>query len=1373
MKRFFCLLLSFVMVLGILPISAFAGEVPAGTEVSETVEETTVPTEPAETIPLPDLEGFIQGEPILVDGREMSGDELFAGYVESVFYSQDQGVLYSTGDESAGSKLTGDEKKVYDALVPIIKKIASGERASTIINISPYSAEAPVTFTGSFDDLDVHLVTKALTSDHPYEMYWASGGWSYSWSPSSGTLQNFTLRIQVAANYRGGDEFTTNTTKTAATVTAANNAKAIANKYAGKSDYDKICGFRDEICALVCYDYDAAENDTSSINNSPWQLINVFDKDPDTNIVCAGYAKAFQYLCDLSGLTCYYVTGYTNGYHAWNIVTLEGKNYLVDLTNTDDCEMPGYVMFGFDGCVFLAGSSNGSASAGYTFTNSYGSDLTYQYDAEMFDLWGTGILTLSSASYSPCSHTYTSKVTKQPTEYETGIRTYTCSKCGSSYTETIAKLKHIHKYSPVVTAPTCTQQGYTTYTCRCGDTYKADYTDPAVHTEVIDPAMEATCQKTGLTEGSHCSVCGEVLTAQKVAPIVDHSYVNHRCKWCGLIGGYCGDELVWRLDDTNGILYIQGTGTMYDYSAATGNQPWAEFAGQITRIVIESGAEDIGDAAFAGLANLTNVTIPSSVTSLGISAFSGCTALVKTVIPSSVTQIGNLAFQNCTSLSDLTLSSGLTSIGAHAFQNCTSLAQISLPGTVTELGSYAFADCAALTKITLPKGITVISEALFHKCTGLTEVSLPSGITAIGDRAFYGCSALTQIDLPGKVTGIGSDAFYGCAGLTELTVPAGVESIGFYAFAGCDDLSVFRFLGDAPAFEELVFHGITAVAYYPTDNATWTDDVKQQYGGNITWVEQTGTVDEYSGICGDDLTWKYDSESATLTISGTGDMYDYETDKLNQENWTYTATHPWQAFAPLIQYVVIEGGAASIGDLAFYECTSLKQVTIPDSVTDLGSQTFFDCIRLNQATIPEGVTAIGQGTFWGCSALTGIHIPETVTTIGNQAFAFTGLTEVTVPANVETVGALAFEYCSDLNSITFTGNAPAFGNNVFYSTSSIAYYPGDDDTWTTDVRQDYGGDIRWVPVGGAVSLGVTRISGKDRLQTAFTIADKLKAVLGVDRFSSIIIASGDTFADALAGSYLAAVKNAPILLSRGGDADNLDYIQENLSDEGIVYILGGTAAVPQSMEDLLIANNISYERIKGKTRLDTNIEILKKAGINGDEILVATGWNFADSLSASATGKPILMVNNNTGTLTANQKAYLNTLGYMKFTIIGGTGAVSDQLAIQLDEYGDVTRIYGRTREDTSVKVAQACFHDPSTALLAYSRNFPDGLCGGPLAYALGAPLLLTKGGAETSAAQYVSENPIRTGYILGGVAAVSDESAMLVFGLDSADDIQ
>ena len=99
------------------------------------------------------------------------------------------------------------------------------------------------------------------------------------------------------------------------------------------------------------------------------------------------------------------------------------------------------------------------------------------------------------------------KVTKPATEAEAGIKTYTCTRCGETKTETIPKLTHEHSYKDVVTAPTCTEKGYTTHTCACGDSYVDTYTDPLGHDLKDDAAVAATCTTAGTTAGKHCTRC--------------------------------------------------------------------------------------------------------------------------------------------------------------------------------------------------------------------------------------------------------------------------------------------------------------------------------------------------------------------------------------------------------------------------------------------------------------------------------------------------------------------------------------------------------------------------------------------------------------------------------------------------------------------------------------------------------------------------------------------------------------------------------------------------------------------------------------------------------------------------------------------------
>ncbi|MBQ8858036.1 MAG: glycoside hydrolase N-terminal domain-containing protein [Lachnospiraceae bacterium] len=300
---------------------------------------------------------------------------------------------------------------------------------------------------------------------------------------------------------------------------------------------------------------------------------------------------------------------------------------------------------------------------------------------------------------------------------------------------------------------------------------------------------------------------------------------------------------------------------------------------------------------------------------------------------------------------------------------------------------------------------------------------------------------------------------------------------------------------------------------------------------------------------------------------------------------------------------------------------------------------------------------------------------------------------------------------------------------------------------------------------------VVRLSGTTRYETGYKVADALKEELGVDKFDAVVVATGKNFADALAGSYLAVQKNAPIILTNGKD-DNVaqlhEYIAANVVAGGKVYILGGDAAVPASVEAI---DGYDVVRLSGKSRYETNIVILEEAGITGDEIIVATGKTFADSLSASAAKLPILLVKPGTS-LNEEQHAIAETARGGKIYIIGGEGAVSADVAAELAAYGEVVRVSGKTRYETSVAVANTFFADVEEAVAANGKNFPDGLCGGPLAAAMDAPLILTADGKTDAAVDYMAENAIASGFVLGGTGALADESVVDVFALESADEI-
>ena len=301
------------------------------------------------------------------------------------------------------------------------------------------------------------------------------------------------------------------------------------------------------------------------------------------------------------------------------------------------------------------------------------------------------------------------------------------------------------------------------------------------------------------------------------------------------------------------------------------------------------------------------------------------------------------------------------------------------------------------------------------------------------------------------------------------------------------------------------------------------------------------------------------------------------------------------------------------------------------------------------------------------------------------------------------------------------------------------------------------------------TASVIRLAGATRYDTAIKAADELKAKLGVEKLSAIIVTTGEQFADALAGSYLAVQKDAPILLVRNRDQEMnqvKDYIKANLTSGGTVYLLGGEKAVSKKMETGL--DGFQVKRLGGKDRYATNLLILQEAGVTGKDILVSTGKCFADSLSASAVGLPILLVKDQ---LNEDQKEFLKG-NAGKIYIIGGKNAVSEKIENQLKEFGSISRLSGKTRYETSVLVAEMFFVDPTMAVIAYGDNFPDGLSGGPLAHAYGAPLILTREGGEEAAAGYLKVQGIQSGYAMGGTAVLKDKTVKTVFSMNAEDNI-
>ena len=204
-------------------------------------------------------------------------------------------------------------------------------------------------------------------------------------------------------------------------------------------------------------------------------------------------------------------------------------------------------------------------------------------------------------------------------------------------------VSHTHSYKDVVTAPTCTEKGYTTHTCACGDSYVDTYVDALGHAwDEGKVTKEPTETETGVKTFT-CTRCGETKTEVIPATGVVASGT------CGAEGD--GSNLTWTLD-SEGVLTISGSGGMHDYDGPS-SPPWYRSRSMVKSAVIADGVTSIGVYAFCECRSLTSVTIPDSVTLIDDAAFYNCSSLTSVTIPDSVTSIGWSAFKGCASLTDV------------------------------------------------------------------------------------------------------------------------------------------------------------------------------------------------------------------------------------------------------------------------------------------------------------------------------------------------------------------------------------------------------------------------------------------------------------------------------------------------------------------------------------------------------------------------------------------------------------------------------------------------------------------------------------------------------------------------------------------------
>ncbi len=641
------------------------------------------------------------------------------------------------------------------------------------------------------------------------------------------------------------------------------------------------------------------------------------------------------------------------------------------------------------------------------------------------------------------------------------------------------------------------------------------------------------------------------------------------------------------------------------------------------------------------------------------------------------------------------------------------------------IADYAFYDYnensgKPIKSVEMADTITEIGVFSFGNCYSLKDIDFSTGLKEIDYGAFSECKSIEKAIIPYGVTILGHSVFDSCSSLSKLIIPETVTTIGGRNLYACNNIKTAGPVGSGCDFEFGWSVSIPPYAFAGLHSIT-----------DIILPDGITSIGEYA----------FESCELLETITLPDSLAELG-------NAAFMCCYS-------LKDVKIPSNVTLL-ERTFKYCTSLENIVVPDSVTYMHN-TFDECSSLKNVTLSQNLNYIGESTFGGCSSLENITIPSKVKILDRYAFKDCyNLKTINIPVSLTTVSDFAFENCTNLADVYYSGTESQW-NNI--SVGVYNEYLLNADVHCSDVP----------PVQNTTEI--LRIKGKTRYETSIAIADATKEKLGAEKFDTVIIASGTGFADALAGSYLAKVKNAPILMAKtdgDNDAQLKNYVQANLSAGGTVYILGGTASVKQNTEDALkTVQGINVRRLKGKTRYDTNIAILEEAGVAGTELIVATGTNFADSLSASAVGKPILLVDGKGAGLNNSQQAFLNTLNIHNIYILGGTGAVNESFESQLSAYGNVQRVKGSTRYETSVAIAEKFFTGPQSAVLTYGENFPDGLCGGPLALSMDAPLVLTRPGKENTAKTYMLKKSIENGAVLGGASLIDDATAMDIFSAD------
>ena len=315
----------------------------------------------------------------------------------------------------------------------------------------------------------------------------------------------------------------------------------------------------------------------------------------------------------------------------------------------------------------------------------------------------------------------------------------------------------------IIEEPTCTKVGLKQRTCSFDGYVQKEEIPAKGHTEVVINGYAATCEKSGLTDGKKCSVCGEVLVAQKEIAKLDHSYIKTVVEPTCTEQGYT-------------IYKCETCGETYkdDYVKALGHTEVIDEA--VAPTCTQSGLTEGKHCSVCNAVLVKQEKIDALGHTFSNNAqfcLNGCGKVNPNYVAPDTSTVqkgscgGNVIYSLNTETGVLTIS-GTGEMTDSPFSQNSNIKSVIIENGVTSIVTYAFSGCTSLTSITIPDSVVSVGESAFDGCTSLVSVTLSKSITTIEYSTFFGCSSLTSIEIPKSVTTIVNFAFCGCTNLTDV-----------------------------------------------------------------------------------------------------------------------------------------------------------------------------------------------------------------------------------------------------------------------------------------------------------------------------------------------------------------------------------------------------------------------------------------------------------------------------------------------------------------------------------------------------------------------------------------------------------------------------